>query len=436
MLRTFHLPLMVLATLTSACGGGDGNATGPPDEQFTLQVTVIGQGTVTSSPPGITCTVGTCSESFPSGTSVILTATPAQDWRMSGWDFACLGTGSAANCVLSSDTGLGSSLKALATFTIPGVITTVMMGAVNHPWGLVFDGSGNLYVVDTGNHRVRKVASGVITTITGTGVGGFSGDGGLAAGAELNNPAGIAIDGGGNLYVADRKNHRIRKIDPSGIITTVAGTGTGAYGGDGGLATEAQLDIPEGVAVDAAGNLYIADRYNNRIRKVDAHGVITTIAGDGSSWAGGDGGPATDASLSAPSGLVFDAAGNLYIADRRNNRVRRIDPSGIITTVAGTGMNAYGGDGGLATQAQLNDPTGVAVDAAGNLYIADRVNHRLRRVDLSGVITTIAGIEHAGFNGDGILAAEAMLLYPINVAFDADGNLYLGTLNHLRKIWW
>lgn len=324
MLRTFHLPLMVLATLTSACGGGDGNATGPPDEQFTLQVTVIGQGTVTSSPPGITCTVGTCSESFPSGTSVILTATPAQDWRMSGWDFACLGTGSAANCVLSSDTGLGSSLKALATFTIPGVITTVMMGAVNHPWGLVFDGSGNLYVVDTGNHRVRKVASGVITTITGTGVGGFSGDGGLAAGAELNNPAGIAIDGGGNLYVADRKNHRIRKIDPSGIITTVAGTG----------------------------------------------------------------------------------------------------------------MNAYGGDGGLATQAQLNDPTGVAVDAAGNLYIADRVNHRLRRVDLSGVITTIAGIEHAGFNGDGILAAEAMLLYPINVAFDADGNLYLGTLNHLRKIWW
>ena len=390
------LLLALSAALTSACTGGEENVTSPPDQLFYPRVYIIGQGTVTSSPPGITCPSGACSAGFASGTSVTLIALPAQDWEMSVWDLACLGMDSAEDCVVSERAGLEISPPVLATFTTSGVITTVAgvgfrglgadsvpatTGYVNHPWGLAFDGSANLYIVDTGNHRVRKVTSGVIATIAGTGVAGFSGDGGLASRAELNNPAGMAIDAAGNLYIADRLNHRVRRIDPSGIITTVAGTGTKGYNGDGDLATQAQLDTPEGVAVAAAGNL--------------------------------------------------------YIADRQNHRVRRIDPSGIITTVAGTGWKGYSGDGDLATQAQLNDPTGVALDAVGNLYIADRVNHRIRKVGLSGVITTIAGTVLAGFNGDGFLATATQLLYPISVAFDADGNLYTGDSNNhrVRKVW-
>ncbi len=267
-------PLALAAAITSACSGGEGNVTSPPEQSSTLVVSIIGQGTVTSSPSGITCSSGaggTCSTGFASGTSVTLTAIPAQDWEMSGWGGLCWGTADTADCVLSASVSGGSAVT--ATFTSPGVITSVAGSAVrgsggdgqpattarlNHPWGLAFDAAGNLYFVDTGNHRVRKVdASGVITTVAGTGVVGFSGDGDLASRAELNNPAGMAIDAGGNLYVADRVNHRVRKIEPGGQITTIAGTGpTGlenaGFAGDGGPASEARLNVPEGVAVDAA----------------------------------------------------------------------------------------------------------------------------------------------------------------------------------------
>ena len=333
------LLLALSAALTSACTGGEENVTSPPDQLFYPRVYIIGQGTVTSSPPGITCPSGACSAGFASGTSVTLIALPAQDWEMSVWDLACLGMDSAEDCVVSERAGLEISPPVLATFTTSGVITTVAgvgfrglgadsvpatTGYVNHPWGLAFDGSANLYIVDTGNHRVRKVTSGVIATIAGTGVAGFSGDGGLASRAELNNPAGMAIDAAGNLYIADRLNHRVRRIDPSGIITTVAGTGWKGYSGDGDLATQAQLNDPTGVALDAVGNLYIADRVNHRIRKVGLSGVITTIAGTVLAGFNGDGFLATATQLLYPISVAFDADGNLYTGDSNNHRVRKV----------------------------------------------------------------------------------------------------------------
>ena len=190
----------------------------------------------------------------------------------------------------------------------------------------------------------------------------------------------MAVDGSGNLYIADASNHRIRKVDAAGVISTVAGDGTLGYGGDGGTATAAQLQDPNGVALDGAGNLYIADANNNRVRKVNSAGVITTVAGTGAAGYGGDGGPATAAQLNFPRDVDVDREGNLYIADPNNYRVRKVDTAGVITTVAGTGTQGFSGDGGAATAARLNRPTGVALDGAGNLYIADENNHRIRKV--------------------------------------------------------
>src|ERR1019366_9345320 len=217
------------------------------------------------------------------------------------------------------------------------------------------------------DNRIRKVSNGVITTVAGNGTSGNIGDNGPATGAQLNYPTGVAVDSAGNLYIADQYNHRIRKVS-NGVITTVAGSGTAGFSGDNGPATSAQLYYPAGVAVDAAGNLYIADQYNHRIRKV-SNGVITTVAGSGTAGFSGDNGPATSAQLSGPGGVAADSAGNLYIADTSNYRIRKVS-NGVITTAAGGGS---GGDNGPATSAQLNYPAGVAVDSAGNLYIADDV---------------------------------------------------------------
>ena len=255
---------------------------------------------------------------------------------------------------------------------------------LNGPSGVAVDGAGNLYIADASNRRIRKVdAAGVITRVAGNGTPGFSGDGGPAVAAQLSFPSGVAVDGAGNLYIADSVSNSIRKVDAAGVITTVAGDGTRGYGGDGGAATAAQLKLPSGVAVDGAGNLYIADASNRRIRKVDAAGVITTVAGDGVLGNSGDGGPASAARLYGPTGVALDGAGNLYIADWGNDSIRKVDYStGVITTVAGTGINGYSGDGGLPTEAQLNRPQHVALDGAGNLYIADRFNNRIRRVSV------------------------------------------------------
>ena len=302
------------------------------------------------------------------------------------------------------------------------------------PTGVAVDGAGNLYIGDSGNHRIRKVdSSGTITTIAGSGEYGFDGDGGPATEAQLSYPRGVAVDGAGNLYIAGASNNRIRKVDSTGTITTVAGTGEFGFGGDGGPATEARLAAPQGVAADGAGNLYITDAFTHRIRKVDSSGTITTVAGTGEL---GDGGPAVEAQLRSPQNMAADGAGNLYIADSGNHRIRKVDSSGLISTIAGTGERGFGGDGGPAVQAQLAIPRGLAADGAGNLYIAEDSDHRIRKVDSAGVITTIAGTGERGFGGDGGPAVQAQFTYPRGIAADSAGNLYIAdTLNsRIRKV--
>ena len=310
---------------------------------------------------------------------------------------------------------------------------------LNVPTGVAVYGPGILYIADFYNDRVRRVdLAGVITTVAGTGSTGFSGDGGLATSARLSGPGVVAVDAVGNLYIADRGNDRVRRVDAeTGVITTVAGTGSRGFSGDGGPATSAELNDPVGVVVDGVGNLYIADMRNHRVRRVDAEtGVITTVAGTGSEGFSGDSGPAPSAELRFPSGVVVDGTGNLYIADEGEHRVRRVDLAGVITTVAGTGSEGFSGDSGPATSAELAFPSGVAVDSAGNLYIADDGNHRVRRVDLTGTITTVAGTSSRGFSGDGGPATSAELDGPIGVAVDGAGNLYIAeSYNHrVRRV--
>jgi len=263
-----------------------------------------------------------------------------------------------------------------------GVPATSM--SFTEPRALIVDAPGNFYFAANGT-SIRKVdaATGIISTIAGTGIFGYAGDGGAATDAKLNNPYGLAFDVSGNLYIADKDNNAIRKISAgTGIITTVAGTGTAGYSGDGGLATSATLNKPFGVAVDRAGNIYISDNSNFVIRKVDAStGIITTVAGTGTAGYSGDGGLATAAMLQYPYGLATDTAGNLFIADQFNQRIRKITvATGIISTVAGTGLTPYNGDNIPATTANLNNPTGVCFDASGNLYIAGNVNNRIQKV--------------------------------------------------------
>ena len=314
---------------------------------------------------------------------------------------------------------------------------------LNIPYGVAVDSSGNLYLSDAGNNRVRKVdaTTGVITTVAGSGAHGAGGDGAAATLAQLSTPYGVALDSDNNLYIADGRNNRIRKVTAStGFISTVAGGGSAL--GDNGPATSAQLSSPRGVAVDSDGNLYIADTSNNRIRKVDTAGMITTVVGDGTKGSSGDGGAATAAKLDAPYGVAVDGADNIYIAEYNNHRVRKVDTSATpwtISRVAGTEsrISGYNGDGGAATEAWLNAPIGVAVDGSGNIYITDLLNERIRKVDATtGEISTVAGTGTPGYNGDGCRATTAQLSSPYGVAVDGSGNVYIadGDNNRIRKI--
>ncbi|EDN71293.1 protein kinase-like protein [Beggiatoa sp. PS] len=314
------------------------------------------------------------------------------------------------------------------------------------PKDLIFDATGNLYIADILNHRIFKLdPEGNLTVFAGTGTKGFEGDNGPAIEANLSNPEGLAIDAQGNLYIADTNNHRIRKIDSDGIITTVVGTGEAGYAGDNEFAIAAQLKKPTAIVFDHNGHFYIADSGNNSIRKINyqpgtsplnANSLITTIAGDGRSGYSGDNGPAIQARLGNPSSLVVDNENNLYIADTDNHRIRKIDIRGNITTFAGSGYKGYSGDGNLAITARLNMPTGLAVDGTGNIFIADQNNHRIRKIDGEGIIRTFTGTGVRGTATDGILASVAEINQPTDIALDQYGNLYLAEKgNHfIRKI--
>jgi sugar lactone lactonase YvrE len=305
------------------------------------------------------------------------------------------------------------------------------------PLGAAIDASGNIYIAEALMNRVRRVSatSVIVTTVAGTGTAGFSGDGGPAAAARMSTPSAVAFDRAGNLYIVDSDNHRVRRVDAaSQIITTFAGGGSPGVLGEGGPATAAGIS-PVAIALDASDNLFISDPVSNRVRRVDAATrVITTVAGTGDRGFAGDGGPAGAAKFDAIRGLAFDSAGNLFIADMINERVRRIDAATkVISTVAGTGVIGYSGDGGPATAAMLALPQTVAVDGAGNLYIADTDNARVRRVDATtGTISTVAGTGTGGFSGDGGPASAAVISYSTSVTLDISGNLYIADTGNLR----
>jgi uncharacterized protein (TIGR03437 family) len=304
---------------------------------------------------------------------------------------------------------------------------------LDYPTGVAVDSAGNLFIADTFNARIRKVTpAGTISTVAGNGTLGFSGDGGSPTSAELRLPDGVAVDSAGNIFIADETNNRIRKVTAAGTISTVAGNGTAGFSGDGGFATSAELFEPGGIAVDGAGNLFIADSMNNRIRKVTPAGTISTVAGNGVQGFSGDSGPALLAELDQPSGVALDSAGNLFIADLMNSRVRKVTLAGTITTVAGSGAFGFSGDNGPAISASLAEPWGVAVDGAGDLFIVDSGNQRIRMVTPAGTISTVAGNGTAGFSGDSATATLAELRGPQYVVVDGAGNVFIADTNNNR----
>jgi sugar lactone lactonase YvrE len=259
------------------------------------------------------------------------------------------------------------------------------------PSAVAVDAPGNIYIADQDNQRIRKVNTlGIISTIAGSGTAGYF-NSGIATTSDLNYPSGVAVDTAGNVYVADAANYRIRKITPAGGILSIAGNGLAGYSGDGGAATIAKIQ-PIDVAVDIARNIYIADGPNNRIRKIDTAGIIHTIAGTGTAGFTGDGGAATAAEINSPGGVKVDAIGNVYFSDY-TNRIRMIDTTGIIHTIAGTGAAGFSGDGGLATLAEINNPAGVAIDKSGNVYIADAANYRIRKISNTLAVPVVNNVK-------------------------------------------
>lgn len=311
-------------------------------------------------------------------------------------------------------------------------ISTLTSG-INMPWGTAIDASGNIYVAGYADNFVWKInsTSGTKTAIAGTGAAAFSGDGGLATSAKLNSPSAVALDASGNVYIADMGNMRIRKITvSSGIITTIAGTGAYDNSGNGGAASSASFMIPIGITLDGAGNIYIADAGDNRIRKINASdGKINVVAGNGATGYSGDGGQATSAAINYPMGVTVSASGIIYIADTDNHRIRKVATNGVITTIAGNGTGSFSGDGGLATSATLNGPGHVALDGSGNLYISDANNNRIRKINASdGKISTIAGSGTSGNSGENVAATSAQLSVPQSVVLYG-GSIFIASTN-------
>lgn len=335
-------------------------------------------------------------------------------------------------------------LTAVAALAM-GHAQTITSVAGNSSWGNVYnvavDAAGNIYTADQTRHQIYKTdPMGATIVIAGTGRAGFAGDGALATAALLNGPLGVAVAPDGTIYFTDGNNDRIRKIATNGIITTIAGS-TGGFTGDGGPATAARMNTPISIVLDPAGNIYFSDSANRRVRKISTAGIITTVAGSGGFSLSGDGGLATAADA-APCWIALGPDGSLYFTDdydsrlSGNPRIRKVAVNGIITTVAGTGVSGFSGDGGPATQAQIRSASGVAVDGAGNIYISDANDSRIRKVDPSGKITTYAGTGSAGAQGDGGNAITAQLNWPSGMAIDVNGNLLFVDVRNkkVRKI--
>ena len=350
---------------------------------------------------------------------------------------------------------VGGATRSIQVHVSPGMITAyagtgtqgytgdngaATAARLRNPEGVSVSANGDLYIADTSNDAIRKVnvLTGVITTVAG-GSNGYSGDGGPATAAKVKNPQDVAVAANGDLYIADTANHAIRKVSSAtGIITTVAGDGSPGSTGDGGAATSARLRSPSGIVVAGNGDLYIGDTGNDKVRKITAAtAIITTFAGTGTAGYTGDGGAATAARLRAPQGLALASSGDLYIADTGNHAVRKVSAAtGFITTYAGTGTSGFLGDGGAATSARLSSPQAVSLNSAGDLFIADTGNDRVRRVAGSGTITTIAGTGVAGNTGDGGPATAARLSSPRGVAVSATGAYYIGDRGNdrVRKV--
>ncbi len=365
--------------------------------------------------------------------------------------FCCLAAASAgayAQIVIPSSGDI-NTIAGNGTTGYSGDGAAATSAKIAYPYGVAIDSSGNVYIADYFNEVIRKVtaSTGDISTVAGGGTvcGGASdsvGDGCAATDATFNSPVGIAVDGAGNIYIADASNQIIRKVTAStGIISVVAGTlGSSGYSGDGGLATSAKLSGPVDVAVDSSGNIYIADSTNGVIREVAAsNSHISTVAGAGSGCVGqtdyvGDGCAATDAVIRLPEGVALDSSGNIYIADWGDDLVREVSAlSGDIYAVAGDLGGGYSGDGGAATSAELNGPYRLAVDSSGDIYISDNGNNVIREVTaLTGDISTVVGNHTAGYSGDGGAATSAELHYPVGVALDSSANLYISDSDNNR----
>jgi sugar lactone lactonase YvrE len=344
------------------------------------------------------------------------------------------------DAILPPGSGMSGMITTVAGLTAPGYWGDdgpAISALITYPVGLSLDTEGTLYISDSKNYRIRKVnRDGIISTVVGAGRG-YSGDNGQAYGAGLDYPCGVVIDSIGKIYIADRYNNVIRMVDIDGIITTIAGDGSQGYSGDGGRAVDAQLFSPFGLSLDTNGSLYIAENGNHCIRKVDENGIISTVAGNGMRGYSGDDEPAISAMLQDITGVVVDKAGSIYIADSGNHRIRKVDTAGIISTVAGNGIEGFSGDNGPATAAQISYPDGVAVDLSGNLYIAEYGNNCIRKVDILGIITTVSGKGTEGFSGDNGPAISAQLNHPVAVAVDSSGNLYISDYYNcrVRKVW-
>ncbi|MCP4702198.1 MAG: hypothetical protein GY862_35865 [Gammaproteobacteria bacterium] len=416
-----------------------------------LSITLAGSGTgnVVSAAGDIDCGVD-CSGTYSENTSATLTAVPGANSEFTGWSGHCGGLENSATVIMSASractanfnslippeptesSGIISSLAGNSTQGYSGDGGPAMNAQFNKPWAVVTDSAGNLYVADRDNHAVRKVNSnGIISTIAGSHIPGYSGDGGPANDAQLNFPAGLAMDNADNLYIVDTWNHSVRRRDSVGTMAAIAGNGTPGFSGDGGPAASAQFNYPIGIAVDG-GTLYISDTWNHRIRKIDPQGNISTIAGSGIRGNTGDGGPAIEAELNFPAGLASDGAGNIYIADQNNHRVRKIDTNGNISTIAGNGSRGTSGDKGPATAAQLDNPYGLALDSSGDLYISEIYGNVVRKVGAGGIISTIAGNGVAGSGGDNAAPAEAQLNFPVGIDVDASDRLYIADASNHR----